>query len=72
MFILIWTLYYIAFVNYRKNKNKNYYYPNQQIKSFIFESQLDGLQSMDKDILRNKKRVTEGQGDAAKGPDSSI
>jgi len=30
--------------------------PSNQIKSFIFESKLDGLQIMDKDIIRNKKK----------------
>jgi len=29
---------------------------HNQIKSFIFESRLDGLQSIDKDIIRNKKK----------------
>jgi len=38
-----------------------------QIKSFIFESRLHGLQSIDKNNIRNKKRVPEGQGDTATG-----
>jgi len=43
-------------------------FKSNQIKSFIFESRLDNLQSIDKNIIINKKRVTEGQGDTAMSP----
>jgi len=43
---------------------------SNKIKSeyFIFESKIDGLQSIEKDIIWNEKWVTEGQGDIATGP----
>jgi len=43
-------------------------YKSNQIKSNIFESNLDGLQSINMDISQIKKRVTEGQADTATIP----
>jgi len=64
--MIVWSLYtYEQFIQLPIDRLIFLYKSNHL---FLNQARLHGLQSIAMDIIRNKKIVTEGQGDTATGP----